>query len=67
MLRKGILQTQAGSAVAGTVVLVLMVMGTAVTHPREQAFEPILVCVEHGGRRRLPRRVGGSLQGDIHS
>lgn len=35
VLRKGILQRQAGSAVASVVVLVLMVMGTAVKHPRE--------------------------------
>lgn len=60
MLRKGILQTQAGSAVAGAVMLVLIVTGTAVKHPREQAFELIHVSVDRGGRRS-PRRVGGSL------
>lgn len=35
VLRKGILQRQAGSVVAGVVVLVLIVTGMAVKHPRE--------------------------------
>lgn len=35
VLRKGILQRQAGSAVAGVVVPVLIVTGMAMKHPRE--------------------------------